>query len=128
MIVERLFVYGTLRQGSANQYAERLSKTACHIGSGTVSGRLYLVTHYPALAPAQSAEERVKGDVFEGITAELWQLLDEYEGEQYARELAQVTMDNGQTLEAYVYRYLLSTKSLKLIRSGDWHHPDHHPS
>ncbi len=86
-------MYGTLRPGSNNQYAERLSKTACHIGSGTVSGRLYLVTHYPALAPAQSAEERVKGDVFEGITAELWQLLDEYEGEQYARELARG--DNG---------------------------------
>jgi gamma-glutamylcyclotransferase (GGCT)/AIG2-like uncharacterized protein YtfP len=124
MTHDRLFVYGTLRRGSNNYYAELLAKTARHLGEGAVSGRLYRVTLYPALVKAQAEHERVKGDLFEGITAELWALLDDYEGDEYAREIVDVTMADGGTLQAYVYRYVLSSESLEWIRSGDWNQPD----
>jgi gamma-glutamylcyclotransferase (GGCT)/AIG2-like uncharacterized protein YtfP len=124
MICDRLFVYGTLRRGSNNYYAELLAKTASHLGEGAVSGRLYRVTHYPALVKAKADHERVKGDLFEGITAELWALLDDYEGDAYSREIVDVTMEDGRALQSYVYRYALFSESLEWIRSGDWNQPD----
>jgi gamma-glutamylcyclotransferase (GGCT)/AIG2-like uncharacterized protein YtfP len=120
VLVDRLFVYGTLRLGSKNEQAERLAKTARHMGAATIRGRLYRVAHYPALAPALSEEDRVKGDVFEGVTAELLQWLDEYEGTEYERQVAEVTMQDGRTLAAFFYCYVLPTGQLEWIRSGDW--------
>jgi gamma-glutamylcyclotransferase (GGCT)/AIG2-like uncharacterized protein YtfP len=118
--VDRLFVYGTLRLGSKNEHAERLAKSARHIGGATIGGRLYRVAYYPALARAQSNEDRVKGDVFEGVTAELLRWLDDYEGSEYVRQLAEVTMEDGQTLAAFFYCYALPTDQFEWIRSGDW--------
>jgi len=124
MTHDRLFVYGTLRRGSNNYYAELLAKTASHLGEGAVAGRLYRVGHYPALVKAQAEHEHVKGDLFEGITARLWALLDDYEGDEYSREIVGVRMEDGGNLQAYVYRYVLSSESLEWIRSGDWNQPD----
>ena len=128
MTHDKLFVYGTLRRGSNNYYAEILAKTARHLGEGAVSGRLYRVGHYPALVKAQAEHEHVKGDLFEGITAELWALLDEYEGAEYAREMVDVLLEDGGARQAYVYRYVLSAESLEWIRSGDWNQPDRRQS
>jgi len=119
--VDRLFVYGTLRPGSDNKQARRLANSARHLGLATMSGRLYRVSHYPALVAAKLPEDSVKGDVFEGVTAELLQKLDEYEGSDYTRELAEVTTEDGRKLSAYFYRYALPTDQLEWIRSGDWH-------
>ena len=94
------------------------------MGPSTTGGRLYRVAHCPALVPSQSKEDRVTGDIFDGITDQLWQLLDNYEGPEYSRELADVITEGGNDTQAYVYRYLLPTDSLEWIRSGDWNHPD----
>ena len=118
--MDRLFVYGTLRPGSQNEQARWLEKNARHSGTATISGRLYRVTHYPALAAPQSKEDRVKGDVFEDVTAEMLERLDEYEGAEYSREIAEVRMEDGRTLTAYFYRYALRTDQLEWIQSGDW--------
>jgi len=118
-------VYGTLRPGAKNEYAEQLAKAARHMGAATISGRLFRVAHYPALARAQSKSDRVRGDVFEGVTAELLQRLDEYEGTEYARQLVEVTMQDGQNVRAFCYCYLLPTDQLEWIRSGDWRQLSH---
>jgi gamma-glutamylcyclotransferase (GGCT)/AIG2-like uncharacterized protein YtfP len=60
------------------------------------------------------------------VKDELLKVLDDYEGEEYARELQDVNVDGG-TLQAYVYRYVLATDGLTWIRSGDWNHPDRIP-
>jgi len=122
--MDKLFVYGTLRPGSNNQYAQHLAKAARHVGPSTTGGRLYRVAHYPALVSSQSKEDRVTGDLFDGITDQLWQLLDNYEGPEYSRELADVITEGGNDTQAYVYRYLLPSDLLEWIRSGDWNHPD----
>jgi gamma-glutamylcyclotransferase (GGCT)/AIG2-like uncharacterized protein YtfP len=119
---DKLFVYGTLRPGSKNEHAQRLAENARHIGLATMSGRLYRLGDYLVLAPSQSKEERVTGDVFEGITAELFERLDEYEGADYCRQLGEVTMDDGRTLTAYCYRYaLLEEVQSPLPQEGDFH-------
>jgi gamma-glutamylcyclotransferase (GGCT)/AIG2-like uncharacterized protein YtfP len=46
--------------------------------------------------------------------------LDEYEGIEYTRELAEVTMKDGCRVTAFVYLYALSTDRLEQIPSGDW--------
>jgi gamma-glutamylcyclotransferase (GGCT)/AIG2-like uncharacterized protein YtfP len=124
--MSRLFVYGTLRLGSPNRYAQHLANTARHLGPAIIAGCLYRVTTYPALTLPATKQDYVKGDVFEGISTELWQALDEYEGEDYSRELATAELSNGQSVEAYVYRYLLPANALTPIRSGDWYQPDRH--
>ena len=121
--MDRLFVYGTLRPGSGNRFADELAKRANHIGQGTIKGRLYRVAHYPGLVTAQAEGERVRGDVFDGITPELWRMLDDYEGSDYAREVVAVRMEEGAIVEACVYRFLLRTEGLSWIRSGDWQQP-----
>ncbi len=85
-----------------------------------MAGRLYRVAQYPGLAPSQSDEDSVTGDLFEEVTAELLRELDDYEGDAYRRELMEVTMPNGQLLSAYVYCYAMPTAELEWIPSGDW--------
>jgi gamma-glutamylcyclotransferase (GGCT)/AIG2-like uncharacterized protein YtfP len=98
-------VYGTLRLGSQNQHAERLAKGARHIGLASMCGRLHWLGDYLALVPSDSKEDRVPGDVFEGVTPELFERLDEYERAEYARQLGEVTMQDGRTFAAYFYCY-----------------------
>ncbi len=122
--MDRLFVYGTLRLGSTNAYAQKLAGVARHLGVGKIAGRLFQVAHYPALLPPQTSDDLVIGDLFEGITAELWRELDNYEGDEYVREAVDVVLDSGELSAAFVYRYLPRPGHLKWIRSGDWNQPD----
>lgn len=103
--MDRLFVYGTLRPGCQNQHAERLAKSARHIGLASMSGRLQWLGEYLALTPSTCKQDRVPGDVFEGVTPELFERLDEYEGTEYLRQIGEVTMEDGRTLPAYFYCY-----------------------
>jgi gamma-glutamylcyclotransferase (GGCT)/AIG2-like uncharacterized protein YtfP len=122
---DKLFVYGTLRPGSRNHYAERLAKKAHHIGPAIMSGRLYRVASYPGMVPPQSENDWVKGDLFEGVTPELLAQLDEYEGVGYSREIADAVLEDGTALAAYYYRYALPIGQLEWIRSGDWSNASH---
>jgi gamma-glutamylcyclotransferase (GGCT)/AIG2-like uncharacterized protein YtfP len=62
----------------------------------------------------------VTGDLFEGVAADLLPELDEYEGDAYTREIGKVTIDDGNAIAAYLYRYVLPTAGLEWISSGDW--------
>lgn len=118
--LDRLFVYGTLRLGAKNEYAVRLAETARFVGKARIRGQLFRVIHYPALAPPQSDQDWVVGDVFEGITDDLMRHLDTYEGAEYTRHVAEVVLDNGRSLAVYVYLYAQPTDQLKRIESGEW--------
>jgi len=119
-LLDRLFVYGTLRLGSTNEYAELLARQAQYVGRAKIAGRLYRVAHYPGLAPPESIADLVKGDVFAAVSAQLFEQMDEYEGPEYSRQITEVKMENGRTLTAYCYRYILPTAQLERIQSGDW--------
>jgi len=118
--VDRLFVYGTLRLGCANDHAGALAKGARFLGHARIPGRLFRVAHYPGLSAPAGKNDWVHGDVFEGVTTEMFQHLDDYEGADYARQLAEVTLDNGSRVAVYLYLYLPPTDGLELIASGDW--------
>jgi gamma-glutamylcyclotransferase (GGCT)/AIG2-like uncharacterized protein YtfP len=120
LLVNRLFVYGTLRLGAMNEHAVWLAAHTRHMGAARIPGQLFRVSHYPALGPPVRKEDWVKGDLFEGLTAAMLQRLDDYEGAEYARRLSEITMDDGRTLAAYIYCWALSTDGLESIASGDW--------
>jgi gamma-glutamylcyclotransferase (GGCT)/AIG2-like uncharacterized protein YtfP len=118
--VDRLFVYGTLRRGAENEFARLLEKSARFLSQACIRGRLFRVAHYPGLAAPEDRNDWVKGDVFDGVTAEMLQRLDDYEGPEYSRQLAEVTLEGGGSIAAYLYLYVLPTEGLELIPSGDW--------
>lgn len=114
-------MYGTLRLGSPNEYATWLAQYAKHAGYGLVRGRLYRVAYYPALGPALSEDDWVKGDLFDNVSGEVLERLDDYEGTDYTRELMEITMDSGGLIQqAFAYRWSRSIDALQWLPSGDW--------
>ena len=120
-VVDRLFVYATLRQGQtarsliANQIArsERASTT----------GAIYAFPMgYAGLIEA-TAPSRVLGEiVWLTELAATFGLLDAYEGEEFARVIKQVTLESGEAVWSWIY-VLSDPDSIKhgtLIPHGDW--------
>jgi gamma-glutamylcyclotransferase (GGCT)/AIG2-like uncharacterized protein YtfP len=93
---------------------------------GAVRGRLYLVTHYPALVLSDDAAEIVSGELFRlRAPQELLREFDMYEacGEgfaeptEYVRQMLSVTLGN-ETTEAWTYVYNWPVAHLTRITSG----------
>ncbi len=122
----RLFVYGSLR-ADAQAWTDRaagphaaLAAAADLEGPASVAGRLHAVAWYPALVPARDADSRVRGDVWSLCDPAVLDLLDAFEGAEYARELHPVVLDDGLEVTAFLYRYLPSLEGVPLIPSGDY--------
>jgi gamma-glutamylcyclotransferase (GGCT)/AIG2-like uncharacterized protein YtfP len=110
----RLFVYGTLRSGSAAAAARALRTHAVRVGTGSIGARLLDLGAYPGAVPSDDPADRVAGEVWAiamGAETELLRLLDEYEGcspdpiPLFRRALTPVRCDDGRTRRAWVYYY-----------------------
>lgn len=105
-MTQNLFVYGTLAPGRPNEHV--LSALGGTWQPGTVKGHLKqrgwaAEMGYPALVLDEDGEE-IKGFIFSSEhLAERWDALDDFEGEQYKRVLAEVYLDDGSSTEAYIY-------------------------
>lgn len=105
-VVERLFVYGTLRPGQPNERV--LSAVGGSWEPATVTGKLRpegwaAAMGYPGLHLDEQGDE-VEGFLFssENLSAH-WAALDEFEGEAYERVLTNVKLKDGSTVDAYLY-------------------------
>ncbi len=105
-MIQRLFVYGSLKPGHANAHLleaiggmwqpASVIGTLQPVGWGAAQG-------YPALMLDENGAE-VYGLVFTSERlAQHWQALDEFEGDDYERVLTTARVDGGGTVEAYVY-------------------------
>ena len=102
----RLFVYGTLQPGGPNEHV--LSDIAGEWHSASVKGHLHkhgwgAVQGYPALVLDESGDD-IRGSVL--MSSDLddkWDELDRFEGEEYSRVVAAVTLANGEMIEAHMY-------------------------
>jgi gamma-glutamylcyclotransferase (GGCT)/AIG2-like uncharacterized protein YtfP len=118
-VLDRLFVYGTMRQGQTARSLVAGSVTRC-AGASTV-GQIYAFPMgYPGYIEGPG---RVVGEVLwlTDLAATLG-LLDAYEGEDFVRVLRQVTTDAGEELWTWIYA-LADPQTVKLgtlIASGDW--------
>jgi gamma-glutamylcyclotransferase (GGCT)/AIG2-like uncharacterized protein YtfP len=116
---DRLFVYGTLRAGEAAR-----ALVASHVARsvpGTVRGAMYAFPMgYPGLVDGEGA---VRGELLwlSDLAAAL-PLLDEYEGEDFARVERSVELEDGTRVTAWCY--VLSDPSsvagAEMVPGGDW--------
>ena|SRR2546426_3788537 len=122
-----LFVYGTLRRGGErHSLLERLG--AAYAGKGSVAGEIYDLGAYPGALKSNNKSARVVGEVYQlPNTTQALRTLDEYEGVSdssaailYSREIAQVTLENGQRLDAWIYWLSRAPQRVRRIESGDY--------
>jgi gamma-glutamylcyclotransferase (GGCT)/AIG2-like uncharacterized protein YtfP len=126
---DRLFVYGTLRQGDRGGMYHLLANRVRLLGTGRVRGRLFDLGAHPGLVPSPEAGSWVRGELhlLEDPAGTLVRL-DEYEGcgprdpepHDFARVEQDVLLDSGEWSVAWVYVYTGSTADRLEILSGDY--------
>jgi gamma-glutamylcyclotransferase (GGCT)/AIG2-like uncharacterized protein YtfP len=112
-----IFVYGTLRKGQGNhRYFLNRSK---FLGMAKTKKRYVLYGHGIPILSRTGAVSQVTGEVYSIDTATL-ERLDELEGhpDMYKREQAEVVLQDGTELTAWIYFY--DTPRGDLIESGDF--------
>ena len=119
-VLDRLFVYGTLRDGQTARSLVANSITGAN--PATTEGSLYAFPMgYPGYV--EDGGGQVHGEVL-WLTelAATFALLDAYEGTDFARMIRQVTLDSGEVIWAWIY-VLSDPAAVKLgtrIEHGDW--------
>jgi gamma-glutamylcyclotransferase (GGCT)/AIG2-like uncharacterized protein YtfP len=123
---DHLFVYGTLRSGSAHPMAHRLRVGARLVGRGSTPGLLYDFGDHPGAMFDPNARYRVIGDVFElRAGPRLLADLDRYEGftgaddDMFRRLAVEVVLDKGGKVDAWTYG-LREAPRARLIGTGDF--------
>lgn len=113
-----IFIYGSLRRGSAGSMTVRFPR-AKFIAETKVRGRLYDLGPYPGLQ-LDNADSFVSGEVYE-IDDETLKLLDEFEtSSNYRRAQVEISVGAGKR-SCWTYEPDPSAHPLnKLIPSGDW--------
>lgn len=125
-----LFVYGTLRKGAANSTHGLLAPHGRFVAFATYQGKLYrVVDEYPGAIPSSDPKDIVHGEVYCLSRPEVaFAHLDAYEKcgpgfpqpAEYVRRRAEVTLDNGKAVSAWLYVYNRPTEGLVLIEDGDF--------
>lgn len=129
-VLDRLFVYGTLRRARDGSLHPLLINQVELIDSAYLPGKLYLVGSYPGavLTPAYSGAI-VHGEIYRLLRPHwLLRQLDEYEEcsaffpkpHEYSREQAMVSLPDNRRLHAWFYNYQRDTGGLPQIKTGDY--------
>lgn len=105
-MMERLFVYGSLQPGGPNEHV--LSDLPGTWEQAALRGRLYqsgwgAEIGFPGVV-LDDASAEVDGFVFTSDDlCSKWKALDEFEGDEYERVLADVSLSSGCQVQAHVY-------------------------
>lgn len=103
LVINRLFVYGTLAPGRSNEHV-----LAALTGSwqlATVRGTLYQNGWhgYPGVVLSTDGSE-VQGFVLSSDDlAANWQRIDDFEGDGYRRVLVTASLEEGHSSQVYIY-------------------------
>jgi len=113
-----VFVYGTLRRGSARAMSIRFPNSK-FIAEAKVNGNLYDLGAYPGLLLNESSSP-VTGEVYE-VDDEILNRLDDFEASSnYLRKQVEISLD-GHRKACWVYEPDPESYSLRTpITSGDW--------
>ena len=98
-MTDYLAVYGTLKQASGMQAELGVADMLRFVGSCTLPGRLIDLGDYPALV---EGEGRVEAELFEILDPAACPILDDYEGNEYARRQVQLL---APPIHAWTYLY-----------------------
>lgn len=113
-----VFVYGTLRRGSAGSMSQRFPNSK-FIGEAKVTGSLYDLGAYPGLLLNES-NSVVSGEVYE-VDDEILNQLDDFEASSnYWRKQVEISL-GAHRKACWIYEPDPEFYSLRtLITSGDW--------
>jgi pyruvate carboxylase len=127
---QRIFVYGTLRSGSQNEFYKLLKSNSKRIGEGKLNARLYDLGQYPGAKPGRDSKEITIGEVYE-VGPNMWKTLidklDEYEGfdasnpgnSEYIRKKETIKMGT-KNVSAWIYWYNQPLRGRRPIKKGDY--------
>jgi gamma-glutamylcyclotransferase (GGCT)/AIG2-like uncharacterized protein YtfP len=100
-------VYGTLRRGSPNRYAQRLAQSSTYLGLARVRGRLVRLKHYPAVRLQIENYKWISGEVFRlHDPFGLLKTLDHYEGREFGRVAVSAIFADASRLPCWIYEYV----------------------
>lgn len=131
-MAEYLFVCGTLRRDVVPRVSSELAalmQQLPFIGFGTVRGQLFDLGEYPGAILGEDFGTKVVGEVYElPHPKEVLDVLDVYEGfipgeleaSLFARIKATVVLENGTTLDCWLYAYNDWVLNGRLIENGDY--------
>jgi gamma-glutamylcyclotransferase (GGCT)/AIG2-like uncharacterized protein YtfP len=115
-----LFAYGTLRRDYGLLLLQELKEYLRYTSSGYAIARQYDLGSYPGAVPGTTTEV-LYGDIYEiSEPAKALQILDEYEGDEFKRELADINMASGTLIKAWVYWYTGKTENALQIEEKDY--------
>lgn len=115
-----LFVYGTLKRTPHGRRHELL-KDASLVGVASMSGRLYDLGSYPGAVRAPKDRGRVFGEVYElppSAANRMLRELDGYEGSEFERKRAYVTLRDGKRRAAWTYVLRERPRTARPVDSG----------
>ncbi len=124
---ELVFFYGTLMVPFQRAGRSRIDKHLRLVGHGTINAALFDLGIYPAAVPSPDAT--VRGEVHEmreplTVLRELDGIegyrASEPESSLYTRVRSTVVLDEGETVEAWVYFYNAPLGRAERIVSGDY--------
>lgn len=125
-MTDRVFFYGTLMTGFNRRLRIGVDSKLRYVGRGSMRAMLFDLGIYPAAVPG---EGHVWGELFETDEPELvLASLDSIEGYRpgdpehslYTRVQSPVTLEDGRTLQAWVYFYNAPLGQAAQILSGDY--------
>jgi gamma-glutamylcyclotransferase (GGCT)/AIG2-like uncharacterized protein YtfP len=126
--IDLLFVYGTLaREGGGG--SNPLLGSAVYLGEASWRGELYLVDWYPGAVASDEPGAMVRGELYRLTDpAAILETLDRYEecgpafgaDAEYVRELTVVSLGDGSSRDAWIYRYNRPVIGLRRLVSGDF--------
>lgn len=124
-----LFVYGTLQLDADNDMSRFLSLNSSVLGKAYIQGKLYKISWFPGVVLSEDASEKVCGTLFQlHNVRETLRFLDDYEGfyesnveeSLFRREITTVFLENGNSIDAWVYIYNQNIENKQRILSGDF--------
>jgi gamma-glutamylcyclotransferase (GGCT)/AIG2-like uncharacterized protein YtfP len=121
--VDRLFVYGTLRQGQTAR--SLISGQIARSMPASTPGAIYVFPMgFPGFCEAAAGDDGVVNGEVLWLTelAATFGLLDAYEGDEFARVLRQVTLQTGASTWAWIYELAdpAMARHGERIPHGDW--------
>lgn len=125
---DHVFFYGTLMTPFNRPGRQRVNPKLRYTGRGSIHAALFDLGIYPAAVPTNDGG-RVWGEVYEtSDPASVLATLDEIEGYRaneperslYTRVLTEVTLEDGQTAQAWAYFYNAPLGRAQRIQSGNY--------
>ena len=120
-VLDRLFVYGTMRQGQTARSLVANSIVRCV--KATTNGSIYVFPMgYPGFCEGDGKGRVIGECLWLTELAATFGLLDAYEGEDFARVIKQVTLASGEEVWAWIYT-LADPGAVRFgspISDGDW--------